>query len=118
MSVSDGDVESSISGIIAEMNNCGRPGCGKSLKGPSGTVGVKVGFRLFHAKCAQKYQADLEAREKAPEGPSRGNVTVLPECRNTEGWYDWTHGARNPMSMQNTLFERCLASTDKQFVWL
>lgn len=113
----EGD-ETHFAAIIADMSKCGLPSCGGSLRGPNITNAVKVGFKLFHASCARKYQNKPEASERAPQGPSRGNVTVLPECRNTEGWYDWTHGQPSPWSMQRTLYERCLASRNDQFVWV
>ena len=99
--------------IYGELDKCGH--CGGSLRGPSGIIGVKAGFRLFHKPCVSKYQKAMEGREKALQGPSRGNVTVLPPCLDTEGWYDWTHGKANPDGIDCSIYDRAI--TRRGFTW-
>lgn len=102
--------------IIKELDHCGYHPCGKSLRTPGGIKGVKVGFRLFHEDCASQYQEMVEARERARQGPSWGTVTVLPDCLDTQGWFDWTHGAQNPESVHGSIYDRALARPH-EFVW-
>lgn len=78
-----------LRGIFHDLDNC--PMCGKTVRsGGLGARGVKRGFRLLHDACASKYDERMNARESALQGTSWGNVTVLPDCRNTEGYFNWT----------------------------
>lgn len=100
-------------GIYAQMDKCGW--CEKSLYADGRIVGVKAGFRLLHERCAPKYQEATEAREKALQRPSRGNVTVLPPCLDTEGWFDWTHNKPSPDSVDASLYDRAIMR--ENFTW-
>lgn len=76
--------------ILHTIDYCAH--CKGTLKVSGGIKGVKAGFGLVHAACAPEYQEALEAREKARQAPSWGIVTVLPDCLNTEGYYNWVEG--------------------------
>lgn len=86
------DLGRNVGKIVAEMDHCAQ--CKGTLRvGPErAIVGVKRGFRLVHRGCVSKYDETMAAREKVLQGPSRGNVTYLPDCRETAGNINWVQG--------------------------
>lgn len=58
--------------------------CGK---GKRESEGVRRGFRMVHDRCAAKY--DRGARRRAERRTEAFTTTVLPDCRQTEGYFNW-----------------------------